>query len=657
MSSFSRDPGNRRPGRQVPEQLAAPAGAEPSAPLPLAGVLVADFSRVLAGPLATMTLADLGATVVKVERTGTGDDTRAWGPPWTARSTSYFEGVNRSKRSVALDLTNDADRAAAQELARRADVVVENFRSGVLTRHGLDYPAVRRTNPGVVYCSITGFGGGAAGDLPGYDFVVQAVGGLMSVTGDPDGAPTKVGVALVDVLTGKDAVIGILAALRDRDRTGIGQRVEVNLLASCLGALVNQAAGYLATGSSPGRLGNQHPSIAPYQTLRCADGLLAVAVGNDVQFRALARVTGRADLASDPRFATNPARVAHRAELVAALEVVLGQRPVAQWQAELHRVGVPCGQVNDIGEAIAYAAELGLDPVHDLGAGKLPQMRSPLRLSKTQPAPPNPPPDLGEHTQEVLAWLSDPDAPALPETGHPFQHRIPWRAPAMTADAMSPINPADLLGIDATLTADEIAVRETVRRFCADRIQPYIADWFERGELPEIRELTRELGAIGVLGMHLDGLRLRRHERGGLRPGLPGTGGVRFRHPLARLRPGLAGDVRDLGVRQRRAEAALVAADGRWRGDRLLRPDRAGPRLRPGLDAYDGETRRGGLGPQRTQDVDHQRVGRAGRRRLGPYRGRHPGFRRPDQHARLLRAGDQAQTVAACLDHQRTRPR
>jgi crotonobetainyl-CoA:carnitine CoA-transferase CaiB-like acyl-CoA transferase len=382
--------------------------------LPLEGVLVADFSRVLAGPLATMTLADLGATVIKVERPGSGDDTRAWGPPWTTHASSYFECVNRSKRSVVLDLADPDDRAKAQELARRADVVVENFRPGVLGKYGLDYESVRAANPGVIYCSITGFGREGGAHLTGYDFVVQAVGGLMHITGHPDGEPTKVGVALVDVLTGKDAVIGILAALRHRERTGEGQRVEVDLFSSCLGALVNQAAGYLATGRSPGRLGNQHPSIAPYQTLRCADGLLAVAVGNDAQFRVFTRILGRPELADDPRFATNPARVEHRDELAAALEAALAARRVAEWEADLRAAGIPCGQVNDIGQAIAFATELGLEPVHDLGEEYLPQVRNPVRLSATPPAAPAPPPRLGEHTDEVLAWLSTPDGPLPP---------------------------------------------------------------------------------------------------------------------------------------------------------------------------------------------------------------------------------------------------
>jgi crotonobetainyl-CoA:carnitine CoA-transferase CaiB-like acyl-CoA transferase len=229
---------------------------------PLDGVLVADFSRVLAGPLATATLADLGATVIKVERPGTGDDTRHWGPPWTANSSSYFECANRSKQSVELDLAQEGDRRLALELARRADVVVENYRDGTLIRKGLSYEQVSVTNPGVVYASITGFGSRGGRGLPGYDFLVQAAGGLMSITGDP-AQPMKAGVALVDVLTAKDAVIGVLAALRAREATGAGQRVEVNLLSSLLSSLVNQASAYLATGTSPGRMGNQHPSIAP----------------------------------------------------------------------------------------------------------------------------------------------------------------------------------------------------------------------------------------------------------------------------------------------------------------------------------------------------------------------------------------------------------
>ncbi len=283
----------------------------PSGP-PLDGLLVADFSRVLAGPLATMMLADLGADVIKVERPGTGDDTRQWGPPWTDTSSAYFESVNRSKSSMALDLNNPTDHAAAVALALRADVLVENFQTGKLDALGLGYAELSARNPRLIYCSITGFGSAAGAALPGYDFVVQAVGGLMSVTGEADGDPMKSGVALVDVLTGKDAVIAILAAVVERHRSGLGQHVEVNLLSSLLGSLVNQAAATLTTGASPTRLGNRHPSIAPYQALQCEDGLLVVACGNDAQFRSLTRALRVPTLAVDERFATNPARVANR---------------------------------------------------------------------------------------------------------------------------------------------------------------------------------------------------------------------------------------------------------------------------------------------------------------------------------------------------------
>ncbi|GAB3280419.1 CaiB/BaiF CoA transferase family protein [Parasphingorhabdus pacifica] len=379
--------------------------------LPLDGVLVADFSRVLAGPYATMLLADLGATVVKVERPGGGDDTRAWGPPWTDRSSSYFESLNRGKRSITLDLSAPADRAAAHELVSRADVLVENFRAGSLARYGLDYRSASELNPRLLYTSVSGFGSSEGADLPGYDFVVQAVGGLMSITGSADGEPTKVGVAVVDVLTGKDAALGILAALRDRENTGRGQHIEVNLLSSLLASLVNQVGGLLATGDSPGRMGNQHPSIAPYETLRCEDALLAVAVGNDDQFRKLTEVLGLVGMAADPRFATNAERVANRAELVRGLENVLGARRAADWQERLQRAGIACGTVNDLAQAVDHAESLGLRPTVDPGGGAVPQVRMPIDFSDTGSAAPVAPPELGEHNDEVLAWLAD-SAPA-----------------------------------------------------------------------------------------------------------------------------------------------------------------------------------------------------------------------------------------------------
>jgi crotonobetainyl-CoA:carnitine CoA-transferase CaiB-like acyl-CoA transferase len=376
--------------------------------LPLEGVVVADFSRVLAGPLATVMLADLGATVIKVERPGPGDDTRAWGPPWTPNSSSYFECANRSKQSVTLDLDDPRDLRLAQALARRADVLVENFKEGTLARRRLDYDSVRASNPSVVYCSVTGFGSAGGAALPGYDFLVQAMGGLMSITGEADGEPMKAGVALVDVLTAKDATIGILAALASRDRTGEGQRVQVNLLSSLLGALANQASAYLATGQAPRRLGNRHPSIAPYEALACKDDLIAVACGNDRQFRRLSEALDAPELASDPRFTTNSARVEHRDALVEALESRLRHDTVASWADRLIAVGVPAGRVGDIADGIGLATALGLEPTVSVGEGAPLQIRHPVTYSTTPVTRYQPPPRLGEHDDAVRRWLTDP---------------------------------------------------------------------------------------------------------------------------------------------------------------------------------------------------------------------------------------------------------
>lgn len=385
---------------------------EAQASLPLDGMLVADFSRVLAGPLVTATLADLGARVIKVERPGSGDDTRSWGPPWTSNSSSYFEAANRSKESVTLDLTQPGDRDLAAELARRADVLVENFRTGSLARHGLGYEQVRETNPGLVYCSITGFGSGAGAELAGYDFLLQAVGGLMSITGTaaPHGQPTKVGVAVVDILTAKDATTGILAALLARERkrghSGAGQRVEVNLLSTLLAALANQASGYLATGQAPTRMGNDHPSIAPYELLRAADDWIAIACGNDAQFAKLSIELGHPELATDPRFVSNAARVAHRGDLVEALEAGLATDSARAWVGRLERAGVPAGQVGSVAEAFALAERLGLDPRVPVGGGAPDQVRHPVTYSATPVQTYRQPPRLGEHDEQVRAWLS-----------------------------------------------------------------------------------------------------------------------------------------------------------------------------------------------------------------------------------------------------------
>ena len=353
---------------------------------PLAGVVVADFSRVLAGPYATMLLADLGATVVKVERPHGGDDTRSWGPPWSDGLSTYFQAVNRNKRSVVCDLSAPADRRAALALSVRADVVVENFRAGTMRRLGLGPAEVLAVNPRVVYCSITGFGPGAGADLPGYDLLLQAVGGLMSITGQPGGKPTKVGVAVVDVIAGLHALAGILAALRHRDATGHGQHLQVNLLTSLLSGLVNQVSGFLNAGTVPRALGNRHPSITPYEVVRAADRPLVLAVGNDRQFAALCDELGVGGLATDPRFATNAGRVQHRETLVSLLNQALATAAADECVRRLAARGVPCGTVNGIDEAVELAARLGLEPVVEVadGHGRVSrQARHPVWFSAT----------------------------------------------------------------------------------------------------------------------------------------------------------------------------------------------------------------------------------------------------------------------------------
>ncbi|MEU6162884.1 CaiB/BaiF CoA transferase family protein [Streptomyces tanashiensis] len=371
----------------------------------LSGIVVADFGRVLAGPYMTMLLADLGADVIKIERPGSGDDTRAWGPPFAAGEATYFLGVNRNKRSVSLDLTDPEDLATARAIVDRADVLVENFRPGTMEKLGLGYEDVRAGNPGLVYCSVTGFGTAEGARLPGYDLLVQAMGGLMSVTGEPDGQGTKAGVALVDVITGLHAGLGVLAALRHRERTGEGQRVEVSLLTSLLSALTNQAAAHLGAGVVPRAMGNSHPSIAPYEVFEARDRPLVLAVGNDRQFAALCERLGRPELAGDPRFTTNTARVAHREELVEALAGPLGTRTADSWFEELTAAGVPCGPINDLAAAFDLAERLGLAPrVPETAAGPG-QVANPIRLDATPPSYRTAPPRLGEHTDGVLSEL------------------------------------------------------------------------------------------------------------------------------------------------------------------------------------------------------------------------------------------------------------
>jgi crotonobetainyl-CoA:carnitine CoA-transferase CaiB-like acyl-CoA transferase len=380
----------------------------------LNGLVVADFSRVLAGPYAAMLLGDLGAEVVKVERSHLGDDTRAWGPPYAGGEATYFLSANRNKRSVELDLQDFGDRAVAFELARRADVVLENFRPGTMQRYGLSYEDIRQVNPAVVYCSITGFGAGVGASLPGYDLLVQAVGGLMSVTGPAPGQPVKAGVAVVDVLTGLHATVGILAALRARTSSGEGQRVEVNLLNTLLSSMVNQSSAYTAAGSVPGIMGNRHPSIAPYEIYATSDQPLVIAVGNDKQFRALCLGLDSARLAEDPRFKTNADRVANVDALSACITHRLSDHPAATWYARLTPLGVPCGPVNDLAGAFAFADDLGLDPYITVGTDTdaVTLTANPIGLSANPATYRRRPPALGEHSAEIRAWL----APELSST-------------------------------------------------------------------------------------------------------------------------------------------------------------------------------------------------------------------------------------------------
>ncbi|HUA27748.1 MAG TPA: CoA transferase [Streptosporangiaceae bacterium] len=383
--------------------------AEPAGPL--SGLLVADFSRVLAGPYCTMLLADLGADVIKVESPA-GDDTRRWVPPVRDGVSTYFLAINRNKRSVALDLRDETDLAAAAELARRADIMVENFKPGGLRKYGLDYATVSAANPGIIYASITGFGAEGGKELPGYDLVVQAMSGLMSLTGDPDGPPYRAGISAFDVIAGLHTAIGILAALHHRTRTGRGQLVQASLLSSALSGMVNQTSAYAAGGVVPFRMGNSHPSLFPYEPLPTGDGDLIVTAGNDVQFRKLCEVLGAPELADDPRFAANAGRTANREELRPLLVGRLKLRSAAEWFRELVGAGVPCGPINTVDGGIAFAEEIGLNPVVIAGDGEagMPTVRHPLTFSQTPPRYHLPPPGLDEHGGEIRAWLNaDPE--------------------------------------------------------------------------------------------------------------------------------------------------------------------------------------------------------------------------------------------------------
>jgi crotonobetainyl-CoA:carnitine CoA-transferase CaiB-like acyl-CoA transferase len=371
---------------------------------PLDGILVADFSRVLAGPLAAMLLGDLGADVVKVERPDGGDDTRAWGPPWRDGVSTYYLTLNRNKRSLALDLADERDRERARRLAARADVLIESFRPGLMASWGLDGDTLRGSNPGLVSCSVTAFGSGdAARGLPGYDFLLQAMGGLMAVTGEPDGRPLKVGAAVVDLVCGLLAANGIQAALVERASTGRGRHVEVSLMDSSLLTLLNQGFAWVAGGVRPGRRGNRHPSIVPYETYETADRPLAVAAANQRLYARLCEAVGRPELIDDERFATNADRVEHADAFAAALEEVLRREPAEHWIEVLRAAGVPAGPINEVDEAFALAESLGMAPVETVDG--VPLVRPPLRVDGERPPIRLRPPALDEHGDELRAWL------------------------------------------------------------------------------------------------------------------------------------------------------------------------------------------------------------------------------------------------------------
>jgi crotonobetainyl-CoA:carnitine CoA-transferase CaiB-like acyl-CoA transferase len=369
---------------------------------PLAGLLVADFSRILAGPYATMLLADMGAEVVKVEGPA-GDDTRTWSPPERDGVSTYYLGVNRGKRSIVLDLREETDRGLARELARRADVLIENLKPGGMARYGLDFDTVRGTNAGIVYASISGFGSGPGKDVPGYDLMVQAMSGLMSLTGSPDGEPFRAGISVFDVMAGNHAAIGILAALHHRDATGEGQHVEVNLLSSALTGLVNHSSAWVASGTVPYRMGNAHPSVFPYEPLPTADDDLIVAAANDRQFRALCEVLGIPEIAE--RFPRNEIRTERREELRPVLVEALSRRSAVEWFELLTAAGVPSGPIQTIDKGFAMAERFGLDPVVEVGG--IPTTRHPIRFSATPAVHELPPPSLDEHGADLRKWLTN----------------------------------------------------------------------------------------------------------------------------------------------------------------------------------------------------------------------------------------------------------
>jgi crotonobetainyl-CoA:carnitine CoA-transferase CaiB-like acyl-CoA transferase len=374
---------------------------------PLSGTIIADFGRVLAGPYCTMLLADMGATVIKVE-SPIGDETRAWMPPEHEGKSTYYLSINRNKLSIELDFSDPGDLATARELAARADVVIENFKPGGLEKFGLDYQSVAAQNPDVIFTSITGFGTAGGASLPGYDLLVQAASGLMSLTGAPETEPFRAGVAVVDVFTGMHACIGILAALNHRRVTGEGQRVEVNLMSSALSGLVNQTGAYAIAGVVPTRMGNEHPSIYPYEPIASTISPSPVAIGNDRQFRVLCRELGTPELVEDPRFAFAPDRSRNRLDLRPLLEAALSHATATEWFERLTAAGIPCAPIQDVAAGVQFAERIGLDPIIQAGSGddSLSGIRNPITFSQTPATYDKAPPELGADTELVRRWLA-----------------------------------------------------------------------------------------------------------------------------------------------------------------------------------------------------------------------------------------------------------
>lgn len=384
---------------------------------PLSGIRILDLSRVLAGPFCTQNLADLGADVIKIERPGSGDDTRGWGPPYLkdaqghdTSESAYYLSTNRNKRSVALDISTPEGIAMIHQLAGQCDVLVENFKVGGLKQYGLDYDSLKDKFPKLIYCSITGFGQtGPFASQPGYDFMIQGLGGLMSITGErddlPGGGPQKAGVAVTDVMTGMFATVAILAALRERDQSGLGQQIDVSLLDSHIAMLVNQNLNYMVSGNVPQRTGNAHPNIVPYQVFKACDGYLIVAVGNDTQFRGFCGALGRPEWGQDPLFSTNKQRTIHRAILVPLMEAVMAQQTRDHWIAALEKVGVPCGPIQTLDQVFEHPQvkhrHVWRELAHPL-AGTSPTTANPIHFSETPIEYRRHAPLLGEHTDEVI---------------------------------------------------------------------------------------------------------------------------------------------------------------------------------------------------------------------------------------------------------------